>query len=211
MPLRFVPSPGWQFSSADLSTSRRGDPVRPLVLLADDHTSVATAVSRYLGDRFDVLAPITDLDLLGRVAPLVQNLVLVSDLGFGSRSAIGVWDRLSGQRSGCLVIAYTAHEGEVIRRLARAAGAWRFVSKVETLELLGEVVAAACAELQPGAGTSRPASPAASQSRPAGHVHGELVRWALVSGFRKRAIARVTGLAPQTVAYHAGQLSPSGA
>ena len=199
---------GWSLSSTDLSAITQRGPNRPLVVVADDHRSVATAITSCLGGRFTVLAPITALPLLERASSVLHHWVLVCGLDFEGRPAFDFWRRLAQRVPCCRIIAYSAHDGDVSRELASSAGVWRFVSKRDSLELLSKTVADASADLLSHQGGGPPEPLCRHEVGPGGlkgHVHGDLVTWALSSGFRRIAIARVAGVAPQTVAYHASK------
>lgn len=197
-------SPRW-FTVADLRGHAPRENPRPLVLVADDHASVASAVSRSLADVGTVLAPVTSLGLVPRVVPIVAPLVLVSDLDFEGVFAFDPLQELHRTHPAIRIVAYSAHANEVVRQMVGKAGLFGFVAKLDPLEKLRAVIELACGELnrepihrgvtQTTVGKGR------GHRKP--HDMGALIRWALDSEFKPRAISRVLHVSPQTVAYHA--------
>lgn len=202
-PSRAHPGTGsrW-FTSADLREHSPSEPIRPLAVVADDHRSIASAVTKSLPG--NALSPITSLELLARVVHAVVPLVLIADLDFEGALALDVLERHLDTHPALAVIAYTGHDTAVMREMVRRAGILRFVSKLDALEALLAAVVAAGEELNVGGvAFADPVSPSqALPGRRKKHDAGPLIRWAVSSGFKPSAIARVADVSSQAVAHH---------
>ncbi len=197
-------SPRW-FTAADLRGHAAREDPQPLILVADDHASVASAVSRSLLDVGPVLAPVTSLRLIQRVVPMVAPLVLVSDLDFEGVFALDALQELNQSHPAIRVIAYSGHANDVVRRLVGGAGLFGLVAKLDPLEELRALIDSARGQMsREPIHRSHPQSTVyARRGRRKPHDLGALIRWALDSGFKPAAIGRVIQVSPQTVAYHA--------
>jgi DNA-binding NtrC family response regulator len=197
------------FTVADLRGRASNEDPGPLILVADDHASVASAVSRCLAEAGTVLAPVTTLGLMHRVVPLVYPLVLVGDLDFEGVFALDTLRDMNLTHPAIRVIAYSGHANEVIWQMVGKAGLFGFVAKLDPLEKLRAVIELACGELdrEPVPPGQRRSEVGEERGRRKAHDVGGLIRWALDSGFKPTAITRVLRVSPQTVTYHRKALS----
>lgn len=124
------------FTHADLRAHGPSDAFRPLLLVADHHASVASALSRSLADSATVLSPVASLALMRRIVPVVSPLVLVSELDYGGVLALDVLQGLARVHSAIRIIACAGHDNDVMRRLVSEAGLFGFVAKREPLDKL---------------------------------------------------------------------------
>lgn len=179
---------------------------RAFVLLGDDHRGIADAVSMWLKRRFLTLPPINAIELLHRAACCVAPVILVSDLDFGTRDACSTIRALSQQHPAIRIIAYSGYETEIAVDMALHAGADRFISKLEDLEVLESAVDDLMNVLSTGVLEQNVVlhnrSYPTGRTRRKRHDHGPLIKWLLAGGFKQKRIAQLLGVALTTVEYY---------
>jgi DNA-binding NarL/FixJ family response regulator len=122
---------------------RSGMPIRPRVLLADDHPSVVKGLERLISLECDVVGVVADGSEVAEAAARLQPVVTVMDLNLPNVSGLEACRRILQANPGAKVIVITGMMDETIRTEALAAGASGFVPKMAVgNELMGAITRA---------------------------------------------------------------------
>lgn len=195
----------------DIRTSVSIDMKLPFVVFADCHPMIADAMSRLLGDSCRVSAPIYDLELLQAAVGVLEYVVLVTGLSFGTVSALSTIRKLVASQRHLYVIAYSGHCDSLTRENARLSGAHEFVGRLETSSALLAAITRGWQTLCYDPSIPRIKERTQSRTKSAhlikNHDHGPVISWCLRSQFAQRRIAEVIGVGITTVEYHSRHLN----
>ena len=111
-------------------------PIRPRVLLVDDHPGIVQALGRVLSPTCDVVGVIADGREVADAAARLQPAVIVVDLNLPNVSGLDVCRHLTQTNPRVKVILVSAMADDAIRVEALAAGASGFFHKSAADELL---------------------------------------------------------------------------
>jgi DNA-binding NarL/FixJ family response regulator len=104
-------------------------PMRPRIVLADDHRAVLDQVARLLSPHFDVVGTASDgLEAL-RLATALRPDAVVLDLGMPGLDGLAVAERLQQARVRAAILILTVSEDPALADAALAAGALGYVTK----------------------------------------------------------------------------------
>jgi CheY-like chemotaxis protein len=112
---------------------------RPTLLLAEDHPDVAQALSRLLGEDFDVVAVVPDGEGLIALAHQLQPTVIVADVGLEGLDGISATIEIRRRSPAVTIVLITASDDLSVRARALAAGASGFLSKREAGSLVSTI------------------------------------------------------------------------
>jgi DNA-binding NarL/FixJ family response regulator len=179
---------------------------QPTLLIADDHRSLADAMSRRLAEWYAVLAPVTTLGFLGEALDLAHPDVVLLDLDFGTESSVGMIPDLVARYPATRFVVFTGLTAPVLVDACLMGGAHGFVSKLADPEEIHQAIDAALAGgvpvVRPVRDAPRPARRAARPPRNEVDARKEAILWMLRSGFTHREIAERVGVSQKTVEYH---------
>ena len=116
---------------------------RPRVLIADDNPGVRTAVGRLLSPSCDVVAGAGDIGTLFDATMELRPDVVLLDFSLpGTLNGLEACRRLRRMAPDVKIVAFTAHDGEDIRRGAYEAACSGFVWKLQaSTQLLSTIQA----------------------------------------------------------------------
>ncbi len=114
-------------------------PIRPRVLLVDDHPGFAQALGRVLSPTCDVVGVIADGREAADVAERLQPAVIVVDLNLPNVSGLEVCRRITQNSPRVKVIVISAMTDDAIGVEALAAGASGFFHKSAADELIAAI------------------------------------------------------------------------
>ena len=105
-------------------------PIRPRVLIADDHADLVKAVSRLLAVDCDVVGTVGDGSAVLEAAQRLQPDVIVVDLNLPNVNGLEACRQITQVNPEAKVIVFTAMNDPDIRQRAIEVGASAFVSKM---------------------------------------------------------------------------------
>ena len=111
-------------------------PIRPRVLLVDDHPGIIKALGRMLSPACDVVGGIANGREVAAAAARLQPVVIVVDLNLPDVSGLDVCRQINHNNPRVKVIVISARIDEAIRDEALAAGASAFFNKSAAAELI---------------------------------------------------------------------------
>jgi DNA-binding NarL/FixJ family response regulator len=189
-------------------------PLRPRVLLADDHLMVAEALRSLLSPEFDLVGVVEDGRALVEAAGTLRPDVIVADIAMPHLNGIDALVQLRQGGNRVPVVFLTMHRDVSFARRALEAGAAGFVLKhsasVElvsairaalegrtylTPQLAGEVLAAMRQAPDPAGDPARSLTPRQRE-----------ILQLLAEGRSAKEIAAALSISPRTVEFHKYQL-----
>jgi DNA-binding NarL/FixJ family response regulator len=111
-------------------------PIRPRVLLVDDHPGIVQALGGVLSSACDVVGVIADGREVADAAERLQPVVVVVDVNLPNVSGLDVCRHITQNNPRVKVIVITAVTDDAIRDEALAAGASGFFHKSAANELI---------------------------------------------------------------------------
>ena len=121
-------------------------PIRPRILLADDHPGLVKALSRVLSIDCDVVGVVADGDQVVEAAARLHPVVTVVDLNLPNVDGLEVCRRILQANPRAKVIVMTAMPDRGIGSEALAAGASGFFSKLQAGHEMIDAIRTAWAE-----------------------------------------------------------------
>jgi DNA-binding NarL/FixJ family response regulator len=109
---------------------------RPRVLVADDHPSMAKALTRFLSADCDVVGVVSDGREVAEAAARLRPVVIVLDVYLPNINGLDVCRQIAQVDPHARVLMVTAMMDEDIRREAMAAGASGFFHKAAVDDLI---------------------------------------------------------------------------
>jgi DNA-binding NarL/FixJ family response regulator len=119
---------------------------RPRVLIADDHSGVAKAVSRVLSLDCEVVGTIADGSAVLEAAQRLQPDLIVVDLNLPGINGLEICRQITQLDSRAKVIVFTAMDDSDVRQRCLEVGASAFVSKTSADDDLLSTVKRLCAD-----------------------------------------------------------------
>ena len=111
-------------------------PIRPRVLLVDDHPGIVQTLGRVLAPGCDVVGVIADGREVADAAVRLQPVVIVVDLNLPNVSGLEVCRQITQNNPRVRIIVISAMADDAIRDEALAAGASGFFHKSAANELI---------------------------------------------------------------------------
>jgi len=121
-------------------------PIRPRVLIADDHPGLVKALSRVLSIDCDIVGVVADGNDVVEAAARLQPVVTVVDLNLPHVDGLELCRRILQTNPGAKVILMTAMLDRGMADEAMAAGAYGFFGKVQAGHEMIDAIRAAWAE-----------------------------------------------------------------
>jgi DNA-binding NarL/FixJ family response regulator len=121
-------------------------PIRPRVLIADDHPGLVKALSRVLSIDCDIVGVVADGNDVVEAAARLQPVVTVVDLNLPHVDGLELCRRILQRNPGAKVILMTAMLDRGMADEAVAAGAYGVFGKVQAGHEMIDAIRAAWAE-----------------------------------------------------------------
>jgi DNA-binding NarL/FixJ family response regulator len=180
---------------------------RPRIVLGDDHTFLAEALSVLLTEVGDVVGTASDGDSLLRLVEEAQPDLVITDLTMQGGSGFDVLRALQARPVPIPVLVLTMHSDIGTLRTAMGAGASGYVLKNSAVSQLAEAVRVILGGehyIPPALREDFASAPRKSLEELS--LRQRSVLEALARGASGKAIAAELGITPRTVAFHCKQL-----
>jgi DNA-binding NarL/FixJ family response regulator len=109
---------------------------RPRLLIADDYPDIVKAVTRLLAEDCEIVGTVADSSALLETAQRLQPDVIVLDVNLQKGQTLEACRELTRLNPKVKVIVFTAMADPKIGRMFTEAGAYAFVSKLASDDLL---------------------------------------------------------------------------
>jgi DNA-binding NarL/FixJ family response regulator len=116
---------------------------RPRVLIADDYPGMSSGLERLLAADCDVVGTVADGRAVFEAAQRLQPDVVVLDLNMPHVNGIDACRQITEANPLVRVLILTASNDPALTEVARAAGAFAFISKYELGDLLSAIIGSA--------------------------------------------------------------------
>jgi DNA-binding NarL/FixJ family response regulator len=104
-------------------------PIRPTILIGDDHTLVAEGIGKLLEERFDIVGNVETAAALVAAARELQPDLVIADISLGDMSGLEAARQIKAERPMAKIVFVTQHKETQYVREALRLGASGYVVK----------------------------------------------------------------------------------